>query len=65
MRRVDEAREDRVAVQSLLFSKDELNAETILSIMTAGSSESAPPYVHRVLVSLLTLRILLRRAGLI
>ena len=36
----------------LLFNENELDAEAVMSMMAVGGSESAPLYMHRVLVSL-------------
>lgn len=41
---------DKVSVRSLRFSQSELDAQAILSMMAVGSSESAPLYMHSILV---------------
>jgi hypothetical protein len=41
---------NRVTVEPLFFSEDELDAEAFLSMMAVGSSESAPLYVQLILV---------------
>lgn len=40
-----------VTVEPLLFSEKELDVEAILSMMAVGSSDSAPLYMQRVMVS--------------
>ena len=39
-------------MKPLLFNENELDAEAVMSMMAVGGSESAPLYMHRVLVSL-------------
>jgi hypothetical protein len=41
---------DRVTVEPLLFSEEELDAEAFLTMMAVDSSESTPLYVQIVLV---------------
>lgn len=41
-----------VTVQPLLFSEKELDAEAVLSMMAVGSSDNAPLYIQRILVSI-------------
>ena len=43
---------DTVTVEPLQFSESELDAESILSMMAVGMSDSAPLYVQRILVRL-------------
>jgi hypothetical protein len=50
MRRVYKRLGSHVQVEPLLFRETELDAEAILSMMAIGSSESAPLYVHVILV---------------
>jgi len=45
----------RVIVEPLFFSEAELDAESFLSMMAVGSSESAPLYVQLILVRIQTL----------
>ena len=45
MRTVYSALGDRVTVEPLLFSKEELDAEAFLTMMAVDSDESAPLYV--------------------
>jgi hypothetical protein len=47
-----EALGDKVEVNPLYFTGSELDAEAILSMMSVGSTESAPLYMQLVLVSL-------------
>ena len=42
---------DAVTIEPLRFTERELDAEAVLSMMAVGSSESAPLYMHGVLVS--------------
>ena len=51
MRRVYSVLGDTVTVEPLQFSESELDAESILSMMAVGMSDSAPLYVQRILVS--------------
>lgn len=44
---------DNVTVKPLFFDEAELDAESFLSMMGVGSSDSAPLYVHIILVSVL------------
>jgi hypothetical protein len=52
MRTVYSVLGDRVVVEPLLFSEDELDAEAFLTMMAVDSSESAPLYVQAILVSM-------------
>lgn len=51
MKRVYRPLGDKIEVKPLLFSQSELDAEAFLSMMSVGSSESAPLYVQIILVS--------------
>ncbi|PIL36893.1 hypothetical protein GSI_00583 [Ganoderma sinense ZZ0214-1] len=51
IRRVYSVLGDAVTVEPLQFSESELDAESILSMMAVGMSDSAPLYVQRILVS--------------
>ena len=50
MRRVYREVDDTISVEPLLFSEKELDAEAVLSMTAVGASESAPLYMHRVMV---------------
>jgi hypothetical protein len=45
---------DNVTIEPLFFNEAELDAESFLSMMAIGSTESAPLYVQIILVSLLS-----------
>jgi hypothetical protein len=51
MRKVYETLGDRVTVSPLVFDQAELDAAAFLSMMSVGSSDSAPLYIQIVLVS--------------
>ena len=51
MRRIYSVLGDSVAVEPLQFCESELDAESILSMMAVGMSDSAPLYMQRILVS--------------
>jgi hypothetical protein len=50
MRRVYAALGDKVTVEPLLFSEEELDVEALFTMMAIDSSESAPLYIQIILV---------------